>query len=427
MSQILSWDALRQRYPDDKFIFLLPQVDMHIQHSVQLWRLDVATLKIDPNDESQVYVVEGTKKDPRKLALQKPALDRLLAAANGVSRAHVTHEIPGALVRYEGFAAMKCPDGTLRAVSRTCDWLAETAREAVEASTDKWAADNEAYRDRQWWHKLDDAGKQVQKAAKLADLWRREREFGPRKAESKAIARATRALLGIRSGFTPAELRDKQFAVPRWVFEPPADNPEILKMLVANALQGQALLYGGVAQPPALPASQPAQMLALPGGDDGDDYDEPTDPGPSTGFSPPPAEPDRPPLMKLDELLAKVAGATCISHLDNIINKYTPSAELIGATVQWAVAIERRRAELGGHAPAQAASRAAAPSAEDLRAQELDGLAKQINDLLATAKIGDQARTSCRKQLAEMRALGNLDGLRDMLLWLEDKPKEVSR
>jgi hypothetical protein len=125
--------------------------------------------------------------------------------------------------------------------------------------------------------------------------------------------------------------------------------------------------------------------------------------------------------MKLDALLAKVAGATCIPHLDNIVAKYTPSAELIGATVQWAVATERRRAELGGPAPT------GAPSPEDLRAQELDGLAKQINDLLAKAKIGDQARTSCRAQLAQMHALGNLNGLRDMLLWLEDQPKEVAR
>lgn len=421
MSQILSWDALRAKYPDDKYIFLLPQIDMHVQHSVPLWRLDVATLKIDPADESQVYVVEGTKENPKKLALQKPALDRLLAAANGVSRAHVTHEIPGALVRYEGFAAMKCPDGTLRAISRTRDWIGEVAREAVEASADKWAADNDRYRDRKWWHDLSPDQKAAQKAAKLAELWRREREFGPPKAESKAIARAIRALLGIRSGFTLAELRDKSFAVPRWVFEPPADNPEILKMLVANALQGQALLYGSAAQPLALPASQQTQVLALPGGDD-DDYDEPNHtPGESPSFTPPPAEPDRPPLMKWDELAAKVAGATCIPHLDNIVKKYTPSAELIGATVQWAVATERRRAELGGHAPKSQ------PSPEDLRKQEIDGLAKQINALLAVVKIGDQARTSCRAQLAQMHALGNLNGLRDMLLWLEDQPKEVAR
>ena len=420
--QHLTWDALRQAYPEDKYIFLLPQVDMHVQHSIPLWRLDVAVVRIDPSDDSQVYAVEGTAKNPKKLALQRPALDRLLAAANGVSRAHVVYEIPGELLRYEGVAAMKGPDGSIRPVSRTRDWIADVEREAIAAQVEKWFADNEMYRDRTWWHKLSPEQKEAKKAEELATRWRRERNFGPAKVESKAIGRAVRALLGIRGGYAPHELAQKAFAVPRWVFEPPADNPEVLKMLVANALNGQHLLYGSM-QPAALPAPAAEQQLQLTGGEvQADDHDEgDVVPANDSGFSPPPTDPQRPPLMSWADLQAKIASATCAPHLDNVERKYRPAAELIGASMDFAADIARRRAEFGGHAPSQTER----PTPESLRQEEMDGLIVSINREIASRKLGSAQVNSLRTQLDGFRKASNLEALRDMLLWVEGQPKEV--
>lgn len=431
--QHLTWEALKQQYPDDRYIFLLPQVDMHVQHSIPLWRLDVAIVEIDPKDDSLVYPVEGTKDNPKKLALQKPALDRLLAAANGISRAHVVYEIPGQLVRYEGVAAMKGPDGSIRPVSRTRDWIAEVEREVVEAAVNKWYAANEQYADRRWWHKLSDEQKDAERDAKLADLWRRERQFGPPKAESKAIARAIRALLGIRSGYSPEELLAKRFAVPRWVFEPPADNPEILKMLVANALQGQAALYGATTQPAALLSRPAPEPLQLTGGDaqaefgDGGDVAAARD----SGFSPPPDETQDHLQMTGDQdpaefLRLKVAGATCSKHLQNIVGKYRESAEAQGLGDLFQMVVNQRLAELGGHAPDPGpAPRTNDP--EQMRQREIAGLAQEVEREIGARRIGAGQRENLTAQLAKFRASGSLDGLRDMLLWLEQQPQEVQR
>lgn len=420
--QHLTWDALRQAYPEDRYIFLLPQVDMHVQHSIPLWRLDVATVKIDPNDPSQVYAVEGTAKRPVKLALQRPALDRLLAAANGVSRAHVVYEIPGELVRYEGVAAMKAPDGSIRPIARTRDWVGSAEREAIEAQVEKWYADNETYADRTWWHKLSPEQKQAKKAEEIATRWRRERQFGSAKTESKAIGRAIRALLGLRGGFTPSELAQKSFAVPRWVFEPPVDNPEVLKQVVDNAFNGQHLLYGATSQLVALPSSPIREPLQLTGGEiQTDDALDGVPPAGDSGFSPPPAEPERPPLMSWADLQAKIASATCAPHLDNVERKYRPAAEQIGAAMDFAAEIARRRAEFGGHAPAPVAQ----PSAEDLRRQEIAGLVQSIERELGVRQIGAGQRANLAAQLARFRDTGSLDSLRDMLLWIEGQPQGV--
>lgn len=290
MPSFLSWDQVRKEFPPDKFIVLLPQLEMRVEHSSPMWRLDITLVKINPDDPKLVYAVEK-KWDPKvrdhvptKLALQKPAIELLAAAADISCRPYRIDDRRDPLFReYEATALMTTPSGGVRGQAKTREWDGHLAEEkvrlAVETRIDRAIAEG--------WSKGRVGGRKdgerLSGQARLDAIetefrteWIREREFGPAKTESKAANRAIRSMLALPSSYTPEELR-KTFVVPRWVFEPDMDDPVIKLEVVRHNLRARNLLTAGSFAGDPAPEIGPPQARApeaLPPGGPRDHLDE---------------------------------------------------------------------------------------------------------------------------------------------------------
>ena len=109
--------------------------------------------------------------------------------------------------------------------------------------------------------------KQDKRQSKKVDAWERvwaTREHIESMAETKAMLRLIRALLGVKTSYGAAELK-KPFLVMKMVFSPP-DDPEINRMIAAKALGMTDLLYDGgraTGEQPARPALHGASDPAV--------------------------------------------------------------------------------------------------------------------------------------------------------------------
>lgn len=239
---MLTFDAIAEQYPDEKFILLMPQVSRHLLTSVPMWSLDVATVKVDPNNEKEAYEV-GWKTG--EFALTKVSLDALATAADlTVLAKRVDDKRDKDYAEYEGHAIMTTPSGGVRRQGRTCDWIAEVELEKVTAQANRWVDMGIENR----WNGFSAATREQKLNSRIAERWLSAREFGKRGVESKAANRAVRALLGISPKYSFDELNDKKFAVVRFVFTPDLDDREVKLMVISAGLQAQRMMYGAPAQ-----------------------------------------------------------------------------------------------------------------------------------------------------------------------------------
>lgn len=247
----LTWSELAKQYPPDKFIHVLPASDMLFATPRPDYRLDVAIVEIPPTKQF-VYPIE--KKNVQvnnewvetwiSVGLLKAALERIISAAevSAVPR-RVDDRSDPLLATYEACAVMLGPTGAVRTRGASKSWKGELARERKQLEAEKKM---QRYVSKGW--KLDggkkaSAATQEERDAQVAlwfrEDWIREREFGPETAESKAVGRAVRALLGIPAKFDPAELEQKRFLIPRWVFDPDVTDPAIRALVVTAGLNAR--------------------------------------------------------------------------------------------------------------------------------------------------------------------------------------------
>jgi hypothetical protein len=95
---------------------------------------------------------------------------------------------------------------------------------------------------------------------------RQYRQFADEQTEAKAILRAARGFLGIKTSYSQDELQ-KPFLIARSVFSPDLSDPDIKRMYIEQQMSAQQSIYTG----PALP-SMP--MMALPSTPDPSEFDE---------------------------------------------------------------------------------------------------------------------------------------------------------
>lgn len=246
------------------------------------FELAFSLIKVDPNpDNGEVYKTEGGK-----VALGGVALARVSAAAGITWNPHMCQRIDDRsdprYVEYRAVGAWKLFDG---------DIITETCSRAVDLREGS-----------------DETAGMTEKS--LAQ----QRKFIVALAESKAKNRVIRRL-GLKSGYTPAELRDKPFAVVRLMWTGRSNDPQLAREFALMKAQqmtgGMQLAYGQPAVPPpllqqrtyvqapALPNApyyvEPQQQLPpahvtplVDGSDYGDDEDE-QPPAQTVGVAAPPA------------------------------------------------------------------------------------------------------------------------------------------
>lgn len=190
-------------------------------------------------DENDWYSPESGK-----YALLKHALDRLLAAAGGSTDPAYCMRVDDRSRDYfwEYQAGVRVPafDGSVRPIVRTR--VLDLRDGSAEAEQAMGAAEFKGEKIPDW-----------KRQKKLQD----KRVTGPAMCETKAMNRAIRAALGLKSAYTEAE-RFRPFVCPVLVFRPDLSNPVIAEMYAAKHLGLVDQLYGpGSARRPA-PASREA-------------------------------------------------------------------------------------------------------------------------------------------------------------------------
>lgn len=186
-----------------------------------------------------------------ELGLSKPMLLKL-AAASGVT---FVPEKSGRLddcssphhCRFRVVGRMTMFDGTVREMTGSKEMdlrdespLVHNMHRAAQKTEDYYA-------------------KQDNRKPKEVDAWDRvwqTREHMESHAETKAMLRVVRALLGVKTSYSAAELK-KPFLVMKMVFSPPADDPQINRMIAAQQLGMTDALYG--------PGSNAGEQLTRPG------------------------------------------------------------------------------------------------------------------------------------------------------------------
>ncbi len=194
------------------------------------------------------YKLKGGKNLPDRWALHKPAIDQLAAAA-GVNTVWTRVER----------ADRHCWHARAKVKRRTLDgsWHDAERGRAFDLRKGEPLAES-----------------MTPKQLEIA------RQFGDAHAESRAFNRATRAVLGIKPGYTRHECA-RPFVCPRLVWVPPADDPEARRLQAAVELGVVDVLYGrrdapqrGAAPTPApRPSSAPQSRAPEPLPPDVD-YDE---------------------------------------------------------------------------------------------------------------------------------------------------------
>lgn len=282
----LSWSDIKERYPEDKFIHVLPAEDSLFAHGEPQWRLDVTPIKFDPTSSKDCYPIEKAKGgydqsnqwvdgEVLSVGLTKGALERLAAAADvSIIGERVDNRCDDNFAEFVAVGVMSSKSGTIRTQPASKTWNGRLRREVKQREAEKkW----DLYGRKDWGVTIPgqpkkqaractEEEKQIVIANWFADEWLREREFGPPTAESKCQNRARRAILGLSAKYTFAEIQAKTFIVPRWAFEPDMSDPVIKQMVVGAGLQAQsrAFLLPPSSMIPEAAALPPGATQALP-------------------------------------------------------------------------------------------------------------------------------------------------------------------
>jgi hypothetical protein len=270
MAQRLTTEAVMQLYPDDKYIRLLPTVSKFILDDNPMWGIDVVLVKIDPTDESLVYAQKKVYNrstrdyDATHVSLSKLALDKL-AAAGGISAypSRTDKRDDRMYAEVTAWASLKLPSGEVYQRSATCEWDGGLEEEKTRLECEQYV-DKAISKNWENFKNLDDQGRARAIDQRFKGEWIREREYGKRKCESKALNRAIAMILGVPRTFPVEVLRDKTFAVAKFVLVPDMSDPEVKRAVIGAGVQAFGQLYGPgqVSQQPALQSGYVQQAQA---------------------------------------------------------------------------------------------------------------------------------------------------------------------
>jgi hypothetical protein len=267
MAGILTMDGLRKAYPEDRFIHVMPVVTKMVETGEAAYGVDVATVKIDPNDHDLVYSLKASydqktrQRITTEVGLQKTAVERIAAAADVSLFAERTDDRSDiGYARFAGIAVLIVPGISKREVVKSVEWESEVeiekARTEAEAYIDraidgKWAGYTQENRD----SKIE---------ARFKKEWLAEREFGKRKAQSKAIRNAALSLLGLKAAYPVAELAQKEFAIVKFVLNMDWRDPAMRALLIESGMRAQSMLYPSPGYRGSLPPTEAQKALPAP-------------------------------------------------------------------------------------------------------------------------------------------------------------------
>ena len=248
---VLTMEAVRAKYPEDKYILIMPLVTKADDNDVSMWALEISEVKIDPNDDALCHEIQG---DSEHVGLTRVAIQRLADAAGvNVLPRDVSDPAKRDLAVFVAVAGMTDSSGTIRCVSASAEWDGEVARDEIRAAAMSYVEKGIA----NTWQGFSEPARARLTEQRFLEQWAKERKYGKRKAETAACSRAIRARLSLPGKYLGKDLKNKTFIVAKWIFAPDLKDPATRQQVVNFGLQAQRMLFGQVAQPLLLQAGAP--------------------------------------------------------------------------------------------------------------------------------------------------------------------------
>jgi len=204
---------------------------------------------LSPNpDDGDVYVQEqGNQRKPTKYALTKQALMKLSLCAGIMWHPAETRRTDDRsdknYVSYQAVGGVRKSDGTWVFWKGEYDLDFEVIEMELEEQYRNKAEKYEADEDATWWQKKTEDEKEayIQRCIRRDLLQKRKHKL--KLAESGAMNRVIRAVLGMKSTYTKKEL-EQPFVVARVVFRPDYSDPEVRRQLTEASIDAMTSIYG---------------------------------------------------------------------------------------------------------------------------------------------------------------------------------------
>ncbi len=204
---------------------------------------------ISPNtDDGDVYEQEKAYgKKPAKYALTKQALMKLSSCAGIMWHPTETRRTDNRsdkdYISYQAVGGVRKSDGAWIFFKSEYDLDFEVIEMEIEESYRKKQAGYESDQENKWWPKMTSE----QQEAYIQGCIRRDllqkRKHKLKLAESGALNRVTRTLLGIKNTYTRKEL-ESPFVVARVVFKPDYNDPAVRRQLTQASISAVTNIFG---------------------------------------------------------------------------------------------------------------------------------------------------------------------------------------
>ena len=261
-------------YKEQKANLLGPTIRMDALSEFHKIVIDTETLSINPADKDIYKHKDKYGERPAQYIITGQGLQKLALCAGVMWNPAETRatKISQRYVAYNAVGCIRKPDGTPAGYQAEADVDIDVEeddlREKFKEKKKKWLDG-----DSDWFRKM---GKEAQNDY-IENAFRKELNFKKRHkvktAATNARSRVIRPLLRIKPTYTLAEL-SKPFYMPRVVLHPDYSDPEVKKLMLAEAIQSQTGVFG--------PAPSQTPVIDIPSGD----YE--VRPAPENELEPPP-------------------------------------------------------------------------------------------------------------------------------------------
>jgi len=237
--------------------------------------LSVIRVNTDPKAKDIYFITR------EQLGLSKQTILKMLNAAGANYRTQkLTPDSDLDNIRWTALVWGRLPDGTSHQSQGSKAWSWEKCQDSFVRDALAKLRDNET---------PDAARARGMKGA------HQYRDFADEQTETKALLRASRAFLSIKTSYAPEELQ-KPFLIARSVPDLPIDDPEVKRAVVQRMVDSTFALYGKPEDAPMLPAP----MAPVPEVAPESEFEEDGEPDgmlfpPETNHEPAPEHPDAEP------------------------------------------------------------------------------------------------------------------------------------
>lgn len=305
-------------YRKEKANILLPSQRIEGLSDFHAPVIDTVQLSSDP-DDGDIYCQEKSNSDskPSRYAITGQGIKKLSACAgimwHPTECKRTDDRKSRDYVSFQAVGGVRKADGSPIYFKAEYDLDFEVIEEEITTGYEKKRKD---YKGRSWFDKMtvEQQDEYINGCINRDLLQKRKHKM--KLAETGAMLRVARSLLGLKSTYTLEEIK-RPFVVVRIVLRPDYKDPDVKKAMLAAAVTSMTQLYGGSGPAAALPAPADfpkGEVIDLPPETDQDPVDEIPEGNPGE-----PTEEEKLAIAREEFLLQDTAGQ--IAMLDELVKR----------------------------------------------------------------------------------------------------------